>query len=95
MVMNVKSNGTFIMTDESMCLDVPNYQEIHEASARFAACNTLDRQKWRLEGTRLVHSLTDQCLTYVTEGTSDQLVLKACKSRLPSQQFEFVEENWK
>ena len=28
-----------IMTDEAMCLDVPNYQDNNEASARFMACN--------------------------------------------------------
>ena len=83
-----------IMTDESMCLDVPNYQDKSGASARFAACNQLDRQKWRLEGARLVHDVTDQCLTYVTEGSSDPLILRPCQARAAEQQFEWKSEMW-
>ena len=50
------------MTDEAMCLDVPNYQEASEASVRFMACNQMDRQVWRfdpeLDRLGTIHMLT-------------------------------------
>merc|ERR1711997_1267706 len=82
------------MTDEAMCLDVPNYQDNNEASARFMACNQLARQMWRFDNKneRLIHNATSQCLSHVTEGSSDQLMLKSCtKSKSDSsQQFQLA-----
>ena len=52
---------------------------------------------WRFDkkNERLVHNTTDHCLSHVTEGSSDQLVLKPCiQSKDPSQQFQLVPEDW-
>lgn len=83
-----------IMTDESMCLDVPNYQDENEASARFLACNQMDRQFWRHENNKLVHIATGKCLTYLPQGSSDQLVIRQCGGQ-EGQNFQLVAEDWK
>lgn len=94
----VVSEQGFIMTDESMCLDVPNYQdESAEASARFSACNQMERQEWSFDDkTQVVtHKLTKHCLTYVPQGSSDPLVIKPCRTDLAEkQQFNFIANDW-
>ena len=85
----------FIMADESMCLDVPNYQEGEgsEASARFMACNHLERQHWHHEDQKLKHRVTGLCLTYVAQGSSDHLILRPCENS-EAAKFDLVPEDW-
>ena len=51
--MIMEKNGGAVMSDESMCLDVPTFQEkiTNEASQtiRFMACNQMERQKWKFQ----------------------------------------------
>ena len=63
------------------------------------ACNEMARQMWRFDEKidRLVHNVTDFCLSYVTEGSTDQLVLKSCTGSKtdPMQQFQRIPEDWR
>lgn len=87
------------MSDESMCLDVPTFQEkiTNEASQtiRFMACNQMERQKWKFQDQQIVHQASQQCLTYVAQGSSDQVQLRPCVSQQESQLFSWTEEIWK
>ena len=85
-----------IMTDESMCLDVPNYKDGSDATVRFMACNQMDRQKWKFQDKKIIHLASEHCLTYVPQGSSDHLLLRPCTTRDSSDQtFTLVEEKWK
>ena len=94
-------NGN-IMTDESMCLDVPNAED-PEASARFASCNQLSRQKWNYDPgqNHLIHRDSNLCLIYAKEGSSDNLILKNCTAlqsslhSIADNQFRLELEPWK
>jgi polypeptide N-acetylgalactosaminyltransferase len=91
-----RESGGYIMGDESVCLDSPTAQNHVEASVRFQGCNQMERQKWTFDGGLIKHKLTGKCLSYVTEGTSDTLVLLPCSDdKKQSQQFQLVAENWR
>ena len=89
----------WLMTDESMCLDVPNAQNDPEASARFSSCNQMSRQKWKYDSVQnhLIHVDTSLCLTYIAEGSSDSLLLKSCSSPTINQEnrFKLELEHWR
>ena len=86
-----------VMSDESMCLDVPTYQtsKMSDASVRFMACNQMERQKWKYQAQQIVHLASQHCLTYVAQGSSDQLQLRPCVSQQEDQLFSLTEEVWK
>ena len=74
----------FIMADESVCLDAPQWRD-PDAGVRFMACAELERQKWELRreaaaaGTgRLVHAESGLCLAATQAATSDPLTLANC-----------------
>ena len=70
------SAGGSLQGDESVCLDCPQHEQ-QDPGVRFAACNGLERQQWRLEGgRRLVHRSSGKCLTVPTAATSDSLTLQ-------------------
>ena len=70
-------NG-FIMTDENLCLDAPQYEE-KDSGVRLTSCSEQDRQKWRYEGGKLIHVVSGQCLSVPTAGTSDQVTVQTCE----------------
>ena len=80
----ITQNG-FIMTDENLCLDAPQYEEM-DSGVRFSSCSEQERQQWRVEGAgRIVHSLSGACLALPTAATSDQEIADAvclCALRL-------------
>ena len=50
----MEKNGGAVMSDESMCLDVPTFQEkitneFASQTIRFMACNQMERQKWKFQ----------------------------------------------
>ena len=96
--MVMEKEGGSVMSDESMCLDVPNYKDLedgNEVSVRFMACNQLDRQKWKYQQQQIVHTESQRCLTYVAQGSSDHLLLRPCVAQQADQLFHLAEENWK
>ena len=84
----------YLMSDESMCLDSPNWEHDILPGLRFSSCQELDRQLWNLEQVnktsflgainfktnqyRIIHRLSGKCVTVATGGTSDSLVLNKC-----------------
>ena len=59
------------------------------------ACNQMERQKWKYQAQQIVHLASQHCLTYVAEGSSDQLQLRPCVSQQEDQLFSLTEEVWK
>lgn len=93
----MENGGGPIMADESMCLDAPTYKDLTESSsARFMACNQLDRQKWKYRGGNIVHDISQLCLTFVAEGSSDPFMLLPCsEANQQNQQFQLQVEQWR
>jgi polypeptide N-acetylgalactosaminyltransferase len=84
-----------LMSDESLCLDVPNYQDDKDASARFIACNQMERQQWQIDrDSYILHTASGRCLTYIPQGSSDPLMLQPCQD-LESQRFRLRKEKWR
>ena len=71
-------NG-FIMSDENLCLDAPQYEE-KDSGVRFTSCSEQERQKWRVENGNIIHVISGQCLSVPTAGTSDQVTVQRCSS---------------
>jgi polypeptide N-acetylgalactosaminyltransferase len=84
----------FLMGDESVCLDCPQWEE-QEPGVRFAACSGLERQRWEVDGAagRVVHVASGHCLTVPTAATSDSLTLQRCTGD-PHQQWTLEDQPW-
>ena len=83
----------FIMTDENLCLDAPQWEE-RDSGVRFSACSEQDRQKWSHQVGNIRHSLSGLCLSVSHGATSDKIILQKC-SQDSRQQFELQEEEWR
>jgi len=82
----------YVMTDENACLDSPQWKE-KDSGVRFAACSEQERQKWEVQGDRLVHQLSGLCLSVPTAATSDQLTIQTCNTGT-LQEWTFQEMDW-
>lgn len=82
----------FLMGDESVCLDCPQWKE-QDPGVRFTACNGLGRQKWNIRKRQVVHTTSGLCLTVPTAATSDILTLQRCSGDR-GQEWEMEEEQW-
>ncbi|KAA0191119.1 hypothetical protein HAZT_HAZT001487 [Hyalella azteca] len=85
----------FIMTDESVCLDVPESRTVPNPQVRLMACNEYDRQKWTYdEDTRhIVHVLSGKCLDIAGVAHPTALTLNPCED-IPSQRWTFKHDDW-
>jgi len=81
-----------IMTNESICLDCPQWKE-QEPGIRFAACSGIDRQEWFIKDSKVVHRLSSLCLTLSRGATSDSLTLQRCTEE-KEQRWMQEEEAW-
>ena len=86
------SESGFIMTDENLCLDSPQWKE-QDSGVRFSSCSEQDRQKWTLKGENIVHELSGLCLSVPTSATSDQLTIQKCTSST-YQMWSLESETW-
>ena len=88
------SEEGFIMTDENLCLDAPQFEEV-DSGVRFSSCTEQERQRWRVEKEteRIVHRLSGLCLALPTAATSEQVTLQACSSS-PTQKWLLDKEAW-
>ena len=82
----------YVMGDESVCLDSINWKE-KGGEVRFGACSEVERQRWRVEGTQLVHEDSGRCVGRAGEGTSEVLVLEECGEG-SKQDWQMIEEKW-
>ena len=83
----------FIMTDENLCLDAPQYEEM-DSGVRFSSCSEQERQQWRVEEAgQIIHSLSGACLALPTAATSDQVTVQTC-SNSPTQQWILDKQAW-
>ncbi|XP_037074927.1 polypeptide N-acetylgalactosaminyltransferase 3-like [Pollicipes pollicipes] len=86
----------YIMTDESVCLDVPDGgQQEAEGRARLHGCSQLSRQKWYHDQktSELVHVDSAKCLDLPTAANPESLVVMAC-SGAPSQRWTLERVPW-
>ena len=82
----------FIMTEENLCLDAPQWEET-DSGVRFSTCSEQDRQRWTRQDESIVHQLSGDCLTLSNGATSDKIIIQKCSST-SRQQFELEEESW-
>ena len=87
----ITSDG-FVMTDENLCLDAPQYEE-QDSGVRFTSCSEQERQKWKIESFNIIHRLSGQCLSVPTAGTSDQITIQRCTSS-SYQEWDLEDEVW-
>ena len=78
--MIMEKNGGAVMSDESMCLDVPTFQEkiTNEASQtiRFMACNQMERQKWKFQDQQIGNYITFVLIVFPRKFPTDQSALE-------------------
>ena len=95
-------NG-YIMGDESMCLDSPNWEYDNFPGIRFSSCQEISRQVWDFkkvnsifneEEYKIVHRLSGKCLKVSTLGTSDILILDSCDADNEFILWYFSEYKW-
>ncbi|CAG0909423.1 unnamed protein product [Darwinula stevensoni] len=87
----VVSEGGYIMSDESICLDSPD-STFDDPQVRFLACAQLERQQWDVDFQKgkVVHRESKKCL----EATSDgRMTLKPCSSSA-GQRWAFESQDW-
>ena len=76
----MEKNGGAVMSDESMCLDVPTFQEkiTNEASQtiRFMACNQMERQKWKFQDQQIGNYITFVLIVFPRKFPTDQSALE-------------------
>ncbi|XP_045121759.1 polypeptide N-acetylgalactosaminyltransferase 1-like [Portunus trituberculatus] len=86
----------YIMTDESVCLDSPDFDTATRPQVRVMACNEFDRQRWTYDETsRLVkHIKSGLCLDLPSNMNSDTLSLNKCDSSSKNQRWTFQHEEW-
>ncbi|GAB6033350.1 UDP-N-acetyl-alpha-D-galactosamine polypeptide N-acetylgalactosaminyltransferase [Chamberlinius hualienensis] len=94
-VMN--SNG-YIMTDESVCLDAPDY-DVDQPSIFFLACSFIERQEWKYETKRenIVHIASGLCLESrpsKSNAAAQKLILSRCND-LNSQKWKLHIFDWR
>lgn len=83
----------FLMSDESVCLDVNEAKE--DSDVLLISCMESERQKWKYSPSErsLRHIKSDLCLD-VTEAHK-VLTLKLCSDRLRSQKWDMISVDWK
>uniref|UniRef100_A0A6A7FWV6 Polypeptide N-acetylgalactosaminyltransferase n=3 Tax=Hirondellea gigas TaxID=1518452 RepID=A0A6A7FWV6_9CRUS len=86
----------FVMTDESVCLDVPDSRTVKVPQVRIMACNEYERQKWTYdeEARHLVHVLSGKCLDIASVANPTSLTLSTCHHSATSQRWLFKHEDW-
>lgn len=84
------------MTDESVCLDVPDARSVAVPQVRIMACNEYERQQWTYEeeARHLVHLLTERCLDVAGPAHPTALTLNTCDKDKLSQKWIFQHEDW-
>ena len=84
----------FLMTDESVCLDVTDPRP--GAPVMMLACAEFERQKWRYETDRrhLIHIQSGLCAT-VDSRTDKQVTVARCSSYTGGQRWDMVPIDWK
>lgn len=95
-LMFVVNPAGYIMSDEFVCLDVPD-PDMPEPSVFFLACGHLKRQRWRYDNNRLtlVHESSGLCVDLLSGGnTARSLILRRCTGDA-SQKWKFEPFNWR
>lgn len=84
------------MTDESVCLDAPDYDSAKTPQVRIMACNEYERQRWSYDESAklLKHVKTGMCLDLPSKANPDTLSLQKCDSSAKSQRWTFQHEDW-
>ncbi|XP_054267474.1 polypeptide N-acetylgalactosaminyltransferase 1-like [Macrosteles quadrilineatus] len=92
-----EGSGAAVMTDESVCLDVPDKDDKERTPrVKVIACSGYPRQHWLrdLKADALKHVSTGLCLDTPSDGSLDLgLVLNTCNGN-PSQQWELLDVPW-
>ena len=52
-----------------------------------------EQEQWKIENHNIVHSLSGQCLSVPTAGTSDQITIQRCTSSA-YQEWILEDEDW-
>ncbi|KAL0274778.1 UNVERIFIED_CONTAM: hypothetical protein PYX00_002820 [Menopon gallinae] len=89
--MFVKTRSGDIMTDESVCLDVPDSSDI-KPKVKLVTCSGSSRQKWEYyrNSNTITHSSTGLCL----DNSDGQVVLAGCNGN-PSQKWILNPVSWR
>lgn len=90
----VYTKAGFIMTDESVCLDVTDARP--GSYVLLLACSEMERQKWRFEPhTRhLVHVASGLCAV-LNSRTEKNVMLSRCSTATSGQRWEMVSIEWR
>lgn len=87
----------FIMTDESLCLDV--IESMVNASVRLHGCSQMSRQKWHFHpaSQQIKHINTKLCLATPTGNVAagDSLIVSECDSAAANRRWRIIEQTWK
>ncbi|XP_076046368.1 uncharacterized protein LOC143028326 isoform X2 [Oratosquilla oratoria] len=88
--------SSYIMTDESVCLDAPDASSSKDPQVRIMACNELPRQKWTYDepSKQIRHVQSGLCLDLPSQTHPDTLSLQLCDSTLRSQRWIFEDVKW-
>ena len=91
-VIPVVNKPCFIMTDESVCLDVNSADE--HSPVLWIACSEFDRQKWTIHPKTnfIVHQKSKLCLTLGKRGSS--LLLIKCRPDHNRQRWNIRDNQW-
>jgi polypeptide N-acetylgalactosaminyltransferase len=81
----------YIKTDDSVCLDAVEFKDGSEV--RIMACNTLVRQKWKIDSGMVKHIMSGKCLDLANKG--EGLVVQECLDGSRSQQWTLENVEWK
>lgn len=83
----------YIMSDESVCLDVNSSTE--QSAVLLIACAEFDRQRWRHEASsgQIVHVKSSLCVTLDKGGT--YLAIKKCRPSSRRQKWSMQVKRWK
>lgn len=83
-----------IMTDESVCLDVPG--ESQDSYAVMLACHDTERQAWKYETTKqtIIHKKSNLCLDLPSPKMSEGVVLRSCNGGR-TQRWTFEAVDWR
>lgn len=84
------------MTDESVCLDVPDSKTVRQPQVRIMACNEYERQKWTYDQDKghLIHVMSGKCLDMAGVSHPSALTLNTCEQQIASQKWIFQHEDW-
>lgn len=83
----------FIMTDESVCMDVAEQRK--NAPILLLACSEMKRQKWKYDPMtkKITHVLSGLCVD-VFDRTQKTLILDECKEESRGQRWDMVALDW-